>query len=1121
MMIANVSDKHAREAALDTTKSFIVQAPAGSGKTELLIQRYLKLLSIVNQPEEIIAITFTNKAANEIKQRILDALSNAERKIIPKKKHEILTAQFATRALKRNKQKKWNLLLSNQRIKVMTLDSLCFEIVSMAPLSSNFGLNKSVKENHELMKIYKQSSISALNIFFDSKSYRKDAEIILNHLDANIDKYSDYMAQMLVMREQWSFLIGGGAGNDKMFSARLRKSLESNIQKTISIYIDDLNDSFPEKAFKDLYPIFDYLSQENDLFMKILNGHKHNTMDNYHHVCYWRAIADLLITNSGSWRKRIDASIGIPPSEKNLKNQLTDIIRSLQSNEILNKKLFGLKSIPEPFYNDNQWEVLLSLLRLLPIVIAELKTVFTKNNICDYTEISDSANKSISDEDDPSDLSLIMDYKIKHILLDESQDTSQRQYQFIKNLINGWEQDDGRTLFFVGDPMQSIYRFRNARVSLFLSISKNGIGSLMPHNLVLTNNFRSGGILVENFNKIFSTIFPKKLNIHEGSVNYTKSFPMPDLLNEGSFEIHPLFNENHASEAEYVASLVANKIDESKGSIALIVRSRLHLMDILKELRSKNIKYSALELDKLTDVPEIIELIAITRALANREDRAAWIAILRSPLVGLNWKEILSISSIDDYKDMWSILEKNNLNNSLSPKSAESLDRFFRVMRKNIMGDGISSLRDRIERIWYALDGLVLTQDPSQLDNVKLFLNIIEDIEVGGTIEDPASLEVILDQYRVTSPKENNSQVNIMTIHRSKGLEFDHIIIPSLGRAIRPPEKTLINWLENPSKKNEIIMSPIGAGKNDKLHNFIQNFIKESDSHEINRLLYVAFTRASESLDIVGNVNVNFKDGAPLINTPSKSSLLYKLWPVISDAYKQKLARINTPSELTSVDGIYILPKLRRIVPKIDKQEIEKMPFCESYKSLNPESNTDVIEFSWAGENSKHAGKIIHKWLQIFSTDKQVTPLDEIRDYKEINLNLARNNNVNEDQLENVLSKVDFTLNNAINDKKNHWIFTGEGYSEIPLSGLYKNQFYSIVIDRINIDDEGNHWLIDYKTGTHEGAGIEDFIKEEIKRYRTQLEKYAEIYEAYSNRKPIVRLYYPNLSQLIEIDRLN
>ena len=237
-MDENVSDKHARETALDTTKSFIVQAPAGSGKTELLIQRYLKLLSIVNQPEEIIAITFTNKAANEIKQRVLNALSNAKRKIIPKKKHEILTAEFAASALKRNKKKKWNLLLSNQRIKVMTLDSLCFEIVSMAPLSSNFGLNKSVKENHELMKIYKQSSISALNIFFDSKSYRKDAEIILNHLDVNIDKYSDYMAQMLVMREQWSFLIGGGpATNQKTPLFSHYKHLSHIVRIFIYIYI--------------------------------------------------------------------------------------------------------------------------------------------------------------------------------------------------------------------------------------------------------------------------------------------------------------------------------------------------------------------------------------------------------------------------------------------------------------------------------------------------------------------------------------------------------------------------------------------------------------------------------------------------------------------------------------------------------------------------------------------------------------------------------------------------------------------------------------------------------------------------------------------------------------------
>ena len=124
------SDIIARNCALDISNSFIMQAPAGSGKTELLIQRYLKLLSVASQPEEIIAITFTNKAANEIKQRIISILKDAKEGVRPSEEYKITTIGFAIKVLKRSEQLNWNLIFSNQRIRILTIDGLCSEITN-------------------------------------------------------------------------------------------------------------------------------------------------------------------------------------------------------------------------------------------------------------------------------------------------------------------------------------------------------------------------------------------------------------------------------------------------------------------------------------------------------------------------------------------------------------------------------------------------------------------------------------------------------------------------------------------------------------------------------------------------------------------------------------------------------------------------------------------------------------------------------------------------------------------------------------------------------------------------------------------------------------------------------
>ena len=105
-------------------KSFIVQAPAGSGKTELLIQRYLKLLETVETPDAVVAITFTRKAAGEMRSRVLQALRAAQPVSRQTPEHERVTFQIARDVLEHERRLGWNLLQNPARLRIETIDAL-------------------------------------------------------------------------------------------------------------------------------------------------------------------------------------------------------------------------------------------------------------------------------------------------------------------------------------------------------------------------------------------------------------------------------------------------------------------------------------------------------------------------------------------------------------------------------------------------------------------------------------------------------------------------------------------------------------------------------------------------------------------------------------------------------------------------------------------------------------------------------------------------------------------------------------------------------------------------------------------------------------------------------------
>ena len=131
-------DRQARIDALNVSRSCIVQAPAGSGKTELLIQRYLSLLPQVKNPEEILAITFTRKAALEMQLRVMTALKGARDGLTAKSEHEQLTLSLAQNALSQAEKENWNLIKSPGRMRIETVDAFGAGIARSAPISSGW-----------------------------------------------------------------------------------------------------------------------------------------------------------------------------------------------------------------------------------------------------------------------------------------------------------------------------------------------------------------------------------------------------------------------------------------------------------------------------------------------------------------------------------------------------------------------------------------------------------------------------------------------------------------------------------------------------------------------------------------------------------------------------------------------------------------------------------------------------------------------------------------------------------------------------------------------------------------------------------------------------------------------
>ena len=1115
------ADIEARRDALDVTRSFIVQAPAGSGKTELLIQRYLKLLGRVENPEEILAITFTRKAAAEMQLRVLDALRRARGGEEPREEHQKLTMQLARDALDRSQERDWNLIGSPRRMRIQTLDSLNSTITRSQPMSTPDGASgMRIVTDADLTAVHEAAAIATLDWLAESGPAADATREVLVHVDNSTWAYVSYLAAMLRTRDQWLPFIGAGAVSDED-AAVLRERFEESLRFAVREHLVKLHDAMAAEPYAELPSLFDYaagcLAQDGVTQSPILAlaGHAGWPGTDADDVKYWQGVAEMLLIRSGpQFRKSVTKAQGFPTADRAKKDTLSNLLEDLADASGIANLLHGTRNLPPVHYSDEQWAVLLALFRLLPLAVSELKRLFAQQGIADHIEVALHAAAALGSADDPGDVALLLDYKVSHILVDEMQDTSHAQYGMLEALTGGWTPSDGRTLFCVGDPMQSIYRFRNAEVGQFLLARQFGIGRMQLDSLVLRRNFRSGSHLVDWFNAVFPAVLAPQNDALRGAVAYSAAVPAPHLAGLGETVVHPVFGVAPEEEAavgccEVANILAANPDDE----LAILVRGRTQLPALLAALRHAGIAYTAIEIDRLTDLPEIIDILALTRAAVHPGDRIAWLAVLRAPWIGLSWADIHALAHSDSTSTVRELLENPERLETLSADGRSAVDAARGALLALFQPHRSTSLRQRIERCWLALGGPGALRDATEIENVYRFLDLLDAHEVGGTLSDVARLESVLDDERVSSTRR--SRVQVMTMHKAKGLEFDHVMLYGLGRKPGGDNPGVLSWFDMPGRDGEDrkIISPVGPRQDverDPVHRYIAFTAAEKDKYEQGRLLYVACTRAQKSLHLVGNVSVS-ADGEAF--RPARSdSLLHLLWPALEPAYEEAFASWSG-SGAAPDDTVYVQPVRQRFDTPWTLPAITPPPW-----SAAPDAQVDAeedVEFYWVGTEARIAGTLAHRWLQMIA-DGSVPPGADAS-MRPVTLRWLNEMGLGSSAADTVAQRVERAVAGTAGDERGRWLLSGEGHAELALTGMYEGEIESIVVDRVRIDDNGDHWIVDYKTSTHEGGNLAGFIAAEVTRYTPQLRKYAAIYRAYTGTEPRCALYFPLLQEFVEI----
>ena len=1080
--------------AADPANNAIVKASAGVGKTYLLVTRLLRLLMQDVRPDSILAITFTRKAAAEMKSRLFDRLYSLAigSDLAVKKELEAIGINPTSADINKAQGLYENLLRSEYQVKTSTFHAFCQEILRKFPLEAN------VPPGFELLDDEATYRLSAWDALYDqaTKSPGDETSIALEQLyDLTGSLHSTHQAldSFLNQRSDWW-------------------AYSKHQSEPISFAIEQLQNQLEIDAEKNPYHSFFNSQREEELTRLAKLIATHDTKTN---LKLADSIVDVLV--SKVFTDKSDDVFLVQRALATLNKLFFDSkgdVRVQKENKARLKKLgedgeqeflLLFSALSRYFVSFNELLAKHHNLKLSSAwymaghkLIETYQHIKLEQRLLDFTDLEWKTYELLNHSDNSLWVQYKLDQRIDHFLIDEFQDTNPTQWRLIYPLLQEFVQDSDRqrSVFIVGDEKQSIYSFRRADPKLLSTASDWLVDSLDANVYPMDKSRRSSPPIMDLVNAFFLNTkqlpsFHTHSTFLETIPGKVELLPLIEKQKDGGEAIYfrnplkqPLIDADNPyfREGELIAETIDNTLLEiaiheggeirkaNYSDVMILVRSRKHVNDYESALRKANIPYQSNNKGTLFECQEVQDLVALLDVLYTPYNNLALATVLRSPIFQCTNEDLILLScephGSNWFEKLFVICDQKHCTDALK-NAANKLENW----RKAI---GVLPMHDLLNTIFH--DGNIIEQYLATVPqhfqrrvqaNLQHFLSLALEMDSGrypSLGRFIAKLHHLMqnDESPDEAPNSNDQgAVRILTIHASKGLEAPIVFLADCAdkkSGNKTSYSALVQWPESEEIPTDFVLCPTKANQCDYIKSILKIDENKSAIEDAN-LLYVALTRPRQVLYVSGSTsNIDGNNGW--------YELLEKYWPEIQcpDTFNFSNSQIN--NELIEQEAIPL------------KGEI--IPLFESDALLPKEPETDDTD-------SLQRGIIVHRALELLSQNHE--------HYEQVIIQLSNEFKINPNDPE--FTELFYEADNVIQHSKFASYYKLENYkqafNEIRFQTRVDNSITQGIIDRLIVADNEQIIILDYKTHhqleTTELAAVAQNYKKQMQRYREAAEK--------------------------------